>query len=153
MKEITGNIWDADLDVICATTNGITNKNGELIMGKGFALEISQRFPGIAKVFGNHVLHFGNVPYLYRNYPIIKELHVLSIPTKHHWKDHSDINLIENSIKLIVEIADHNLNFRRIGMTRPGCGNGGLEWGFVKSIIEPYLDDRFIVFNQEINHE
>ena len=153
MKETTSNIWDAELNAICVTTNGIVNKNEELVMGKGFALEVSERFPGIAKSLGKHVLHFGNVPYLYRNYPLIKEFHIISLPTKHHWRDSSDINLIENSIKLVVEIADHNPVFKRIGMTRPGCGNGELVWEFVKPVIKPYLDDRFIVFNREINHE
>lgn len=153
MKEITSDIWNAELDAICVTTNGILNKNGELVMGKGFALEVSQRFPGIAKSLGKHVLHFGNVPYLYRNYPLIKELHIISLPAKHHWKDNSDIDLIKNSIKLVVEIANYNPNFRHIGMTRPGCGSGGLVWESVKPVIEPYLDDRFIVFNWEINHE
>jgi len=151
MKEVTGDIWDAELNVICVTTNGNVNKNEELIMGKGFALEVSERFPGISKFFGKQVLHLGNVPHLYRNYPLIKEMYVISLPTKHHWRDNSDIKLIENSIKLLVEIVDGQPSFRKIGMTRPGCGNGGLNWELtVKPLIEPYMNDRFIVFNKEI---
>lgn len=152
MKETTSDIWETELDAICVTTNGVVTKNG-LVMGKGFALQVSQRFPGIAKFFGKHVQHEGNVPHLYRNYPLLKESYLISLPTKHHWRDPADIKLIEKSIKLLVEIADANLHLKRIGMTRPGCGNGGLDWNDVKPIIEPLLDDRFIVFKKEAEHE
>lgn len=147
MIEIEGDIWNANLDVICVTTNGVVNAKGELIMGKGIAKQASDRLPDIRKVLGAHVLHSGNVPKLYRNYPLLKETHIISLPTKNHWKDRSDIDLIENSIKSIVDIADTHPGFRRIGMTRPGCGNGGLNWELVKSFIKPYLDDRFLIFD------
>jgi len=153
MKEKIGNIWEEDLDVVCVTTNGIVTKNG-LVMGKGIALEASQRFPGIEVVFGKHVMKFGNTPCLYRNYPLIKEMHIISIPTKHHWRSMSDIVLIEDSIKMLIGIVNTNPNFRRIGMTKPGCGNGGLSWeNVVKPLIEPMLDDRFIIFSKEENHD
>ena len=152
MKESNKDIWETELDAICVTTNGIVTKNG-LVMGKGIAHEASERFPGIARFFGNHVQHRGNVPHLYRNYPLIKESYIISLPTKHHWRDPADIILIEMSIKLLVKIADDHLHLKRIGMTRPGCGYGGLDWNEVKAVIEPLLDDRFIVFNKEVNHE
>ena len=152
MKEITGDIWNAELDAICVTTNGVVTKNG-LVMGKGTALETSERFPGIARFFGDHVQHRGNVPHLYRHYPLLKESYIISLPTKHHWRDPADIELIKSSIRLLVEIADRNLHLKRIGMTRSGCGYGGLDWNEVKAVIEPLLDDRFIVFNKEANHE
>ena len=152
MKESNEDIWETELDAICVTTNGIVTKNG-LVMGKGFALQVSERFPGIAKFFGKRVQQQGNVPHLYRNYPLIKESYIISLPTKHHWRDPADIELIKSSIRLLVEIADRNLHLKRIGMTRPGCGYGGLDWNEVKAVIEPLLDDRFIVFNKEANHE
>ena len=152
MKESNKDIWETELDAICVTTNGVVTKNG-LVMGKGFALQVSERFPGIAKFFGKQVQHQGNVPHLYRNYPLIKESYIISLPTKHHWRDPADIELIKSSIRLLVEIADRNLHLKRIGMTRPGCGYGGLDWNEVKAVIEPLLDDRFIVFNKEANHE
>ena len=151
MKEVNGDIWETDLDlnIICITTNGMVNSKGEAIMGRGIAKQAADRFPGIKKVIGSHILQFGNTPCLYRNYPLLKETHIISLPTKHHWKDCSDINLIEKSIIAILKIVDVNPNFRRIGMTRPGCGNGGLNWNIIKSFIKPLLDERFIVFYQE----
>ncbi|MCK5014930.1 MAG: hypothetical protein KAS66_14050 [Candidatus Omnitrophica bacterium] len=149
MKESNKDIWETELDAICVTTNGVVTKNG-LVMGKGFALQVSERFPGIAKFFGKCVQHQGNVPHLYRNYPLIKESYIISLPTKHHWRDPADIILIEMSIKLLVKIADDHLHLKRIGMTRPGCGSGGLDWNSVKPVIEPLLDDRFIVFKKEV---
>ena len=153
MKNKIGNIWKEDLDVVCITTNGDIGKKG-LIMGKGIALEALQRFPGIERILADHVIRFGNVPCLYRNYPLIKEMHIISIPTKHHWHNHSDIMLIDNSIKMLVGIANAHPNFRKIGLPRPGCGNGGLPWELVvKPLIEPLLDDRFIIFSKEEYHD
>lgn len=152
MKEITENIWEDDLDAVCVTTNGVVNKNG-LVMGKGIALEASNRFPDIAKYFGILVQQQGNFPHIYRNYPLIKEFYIISLPTKHHWRDISDIKLIENSIKILVDLANMHSHLKRIGLTRPGCGNGGLSWSVVKPIIEPLLDDRFIVYSKETDYE
>ena len=83
MKNKIGNIWKEDLDVVCITTNGDIGKKG-LIMDKGITLEALQRFPGIERIFAKHVTQFGNTPCLYRNYPLIKEMHIMSLPTKHH---------------------------------------------------------------------
>ena len=39
-------------------------------------------------------------------------------------------------------------NFYHIAIPRPGCSNGGLNWEIdVKPIIEPLLDDRFIIYS------
>lgn len=149
MKEINGDIWEADLNLICVTTNGMVDTKGKAIMGKGIAKQAADRCPRIKEVIGSHILHFGNTPRLYRNYPLLKERYIITLPTKNHWRDCSDINLIEKSITAVLKIVDDNPNFRRIGMTRPGCGNGGLNWNIVKSFIKPLLDDRFIVFHQE----
>lgn len=37
-----------------------------------------------------------------------------------------------------------------IGLARPGCGNGGLRWDVVKSLIEPLLDDRVTIVYSDV---
>ena len=56
----------------------------------------------------------------------------------------SDINLIDKSIKQLVELTNQ-MGWETVVLPRIGCGNGGLNWDDVKPVIEPYLDHRFIV--------
>jgi hypothetical protein len=51
VKEIVGNIWDYydKGHWIVITTNGIVNKNGEAIMGRGVALEAAKKFKDLPR--------------------------------------------------------------------------------------------------------
>lgn len=140
MIEAEGDLWAYPADVRCVTTNGIVKRNGELVMGAGIALDAMKRFPDVAKRLGDLVSRYGNRPFW------LSDHRLLSFPTKHHWKDRSDICLIETSARTI---AEHFSTFGRasIAMTRPGCGHGGLSWPEVRSVIEPILDDRFVVLS------
>jgi len=142
MQEIIGNIWETDCDIICVTTNGVVKSNGELVMGKGVALQAKQRYPILAKRLGNMVSLYENKPYLIV-YDNIK-YDIISLPTKYHWRDKSDIELIKNSLIIIKNMISED---HTIALSRPGCGNGGLKWEDVKKVIEPILDDRFTVYS------
>lgn len=155
MLEIKGNIWKCE-GIICVTTNGILNKAGNLVMGKGIALEAKIKFPELPAVFGQHVKKNGNIPFLYyqNGWPCC-----LSFPTKHHWKDKSDLQLIKNSAKIAQSIANELIGQPIPGsylssaynfyMSRPGCGNGHLNWNDVKPVIADILSDQFIVVSNE----
>lgn len=138
MIEAKGNMWDANVDAYVITTNGFVKKNGELVMGRGCALEAKQKFPGIAKLLGYIVNKSGNVPVR-----LIKE-NIISFPVKHNWWEAADLKLIEESCMHILHLVDEN---EKVAMPRPGCGNGKLDWSDVKPILEKYLDDRFIVYD------
>lgn len=67
MQLVKGNVFEQlDLDYVCITTNSILNKNGELVMGAGVALEAKQRFPELPKVYGSKIkkdgVGWGRVP-------------------------------------------------------------------------------------------
>uniref|UniRef100_A0A6M3X5E3 Macro domain-containing protein n=1 Tax=viral metagenome TaxID=1070528 RepID=A0A6M3X5E3_9ZZZZ len=144
MKEKIGDIWKANCNIICITTNGIVKKNGELVMGKGIALQAKQRYPRLAKHWGRYVNMSGNVPHMYE----FNDVKLLSFPTKNNWMDKSDMSLIKSSTQLIANRSDL-WYYKSIALPRPGCGNGGLKWEDVKKEIEPILDDRFIVYSLE----
>jgi len=60
MIEVEGNIWEAKCTFICITTNGYVKGNGELVMGRGVALQCVSRDNSIAKKFGESVQLYGN---------------------------------------------------------------------------------------------
>lgn len=146
MKEIVGNLWDQDNCVICVTTNGIVRGDGKLVMGAGCAKEARDRFPGLDSLLGNRVKSWGNVPHIAGAYQLdkIKVATIVSFPTKNHYKDDSDMKLIEQSARNLRKMAD-DLNWKKVVIPRPGCGLGYLRWTDVKKVIEPYFDDRFFI--------
>lgn len=164
MKEITGNIFEVDADAICVTTNGVVKNNGELVMGAGIAKQFAERYPGLAKYLGECVKEHGNVPCVcfiraprfltnsqtgesYEN-PAFEGRALVSLPTKWHWTQSSDMSLIIKSLEMLV-IEANARNWKKIVLPRPGCGLGGLKWEVVKAVIEPILDDRFYIITPE----
>jgi hypothetical protein len=150
MIEITGNIWTYhDLgEWICITTNGSVKLNSEAVMGRGTALQAKIKYPDLPKRLGQCLIYFNdNIPFVFEKYKII------SFPVKNNWQELADFSLIENSCKKLKELVDSNpLDIKKIYLTRPGCGNGKLNWENVKPILLKYFDDRFIVINLEDNH-
>jgi hypothetical protein len=159
MIEVIGDIFEQkDADAICFTSNGIVKANGELVMGAGIAKAFRDRFPMLAKEagmtvkkHGNHVHAFWALDEKDANPLFSSERIVFSFPTKHHFKDPSDVELIERSAKELVTFVNgltlSPLN--KIYLPRPGIGLGGLKWEDVKKVIEPILDDRFYIVNKE----
>lgn len=140
MIEIQGNIFDCSCDAICVTTNGIIKNNKEAVMGAGIALEAKNRFPILPKILGQKILESGNkVHLLYTT----NDYCIVSFPTKHHWRDKSDLDLIKRSILELVGMTNE-MKWSKVVIPRPGCGNGGLDWKDVKKYMI-YLDDRFLV--------
>lgn len=138
MIEVRGNLWSFNADARVITTNGTIRKDGHCVMGKGCALEAAQRDPtlpkrlgDIIKSQGNHVGYLGNC--------------LWSFPVKHNWWERADPALIKQSAEELVEAFSNDSTVEAVVLPRPGCGNGGLQWGEVELIIRPILDDRFHV--------
>ena len=138
MIEECGDFWTVSADLRCITTNGALGTNYRAVMGKGIALEARMRYHDIEailgsliKKYGNHVFHLG--------------YNLISFPTKYHWKQDSDVVLIKRSAQELVILLRDN-PAKRILLTRPGCGNGNLQWEAVKPVIQEILtDDKFII--------
>lgn len=132
MKIYNCNIWSLvdRADAICVTTNGIIRKDGTAVMGAGIALQAKQRFPGIEITIAKHLKANGNIPGIIHLNPCI-----VSFPTKHDWRNDSDIILIEQSAYLLRQMIVTQ-NWSKIAITKPGCANGKLQW----SQVEPILD-------------
>ena len=128
-------------EAMTVTTNGMIKKDGTAVMGRGIAKSVNDRY-GVSLKLAEHIKKHGNTPCdlgIYNGY------HILSFPTKNDWRDNSDIELIKQSAKHIVKIAN-DLCLERIYITKPGCANGHLDWeNEVKPALIEIFDDRFVV--------
>lgn len=143
MKEIIGNLFD--YSVIVIPTNGIVKADRRLVMGAGVAKEANDKFKDLDLILGKKVKERGNTVHVL-DYEFSTT--IFSFPTKHHYKDNSDINLIEQSTKRLLTKVNY-LEFNQIYLPKVGCGLGNLDWNEVKPLLERYLDDRFIVVSKE----
>jgi len=146
MLEIKANIWDFHLQEnkwIVIPTNGIVKKDGSAVMGGGLALDAAERCPDLPSMLGKRLKQTDNHIYYFPEYKI------LTFPTKHHWQDPSDMNLI---IRSASELANDLRVFRTHGRSiffyipRIGCGLGGLKWHNVIEAVRPFLNEPEFIF-------
>ena len=134
-------------EAVCITTNGITDKNGNAVMGKGIALQAKNLFHCETKL-GKYLKAYGNRCFNLGRYKRKQDNEIftlISFPTKHHWKEMSDIALIRKSAKELTAICD-KFNITKCYLPPVGCGAGGLNWEVdVEPWLSKALDDRFII--------
>ena len=153
MKEVHGDdmfdLLDRTFDkppVLCITTNGDLNKNGECVMGKGVALQFKNLFPSLPQHIGSLIKQYGNRVFNlglfnYKDIPI----RIMTFPTKYHWKEDSDINLIKKSCEEILQVCN-KFDVDTIFLPVPGVGAGKLNYKTtVEPVISLILDSRFYI--------
>lgn len=139
MIELKANLWQIPCDVRVISVNGSTNRFGHAVLGRGCALEAKQRYPELPKQLGallggperNHVYYF-------------EPFGLVTFPVKHRWMECADLALITQSTHELVAMATAQA-WEHVALIRAGCGNGQLSWSLVKPVLEPLLDDRFLV--------
>jgi hypothetical protein len=137
MKEIKGDIWEVKGHFRCITTNGVTKRNGDAVMGRGIAKQASDRNPGLSRQIGSSLRIWGN------HCRIIQPTWFVTFPTKHHWREKADLTLIERSARELEVIATEYSDYIFL-LPRPGCGAGQLKWVDVKSVID-FLPDNITI--------
>lgn len=140
-------------EAVCVTTNGIVKKNGCAVMGAGIAKQANMSFNGLARDLGDLLSWSGNRVYdmgFYKDSITGKRMRIITFPTKYHWRDKSDLELIETSAKQLIDICDER-GITTCYLTCPGCANGGLDWeNQVRPLLEPILDDRFVIVDYQL---
>lgn len=138
-------------EAVCVTTNGVVKADGHAVMGAGIAKQADQLF-NLSKRLGDYINQYGNRVFNMGKYTNGSQLiTVITFPTKHHWKNDSDINLIIKSCEQLVEVCD-KFGITKCYLTPPGCGCGNLSWeNTVKPWVSLALDDRFIVVDNRTN--
>ncbi len=141
MLEVVGEIWEyAGAAMIAITSNGSLTRDQRAIMGRGVARQAAVRVPGLAEQLGsllaqqgNHVFDLGNG--------------IVTFPVEETAWSLPDLRIIARSARELRELADRS-GWQRIVVPCPGCGGGGLAWQEVRPLLEPWLDDRFVVISQ-----
>jgi len=166
MHEITGDLFESEkADAICILTNGFVNASGANTMGKGCALEAKIRWPGIQIHIGDAIRHGGNDCRILteidrevedgavrlaatRGWPdVYVPYEILMFPTKHHWGEKSDLDLILRSATQLMELTDQQ-SWNSVVLPPPGCGAGGLAWeGEVRPLLAQIFDQRIYVID------
>jgi hypothetical protein len=146
MIERCEDLWlVTNCDARCITTNGTIKADGRAVMGRGVALQACRIYQALRKIQGQALQAHGNVPTILL--PAVTP-QLVSFPVKRHWYDWADLDLIEQSARLLVALTDRE-GWRRVVLPRPGCYNGHRDWTReVEPILRPVLDDRFLVVHR-----
>jgi hypothetical protein len=159
MIETKGDLWVVRGDAKVITTNGSVRKDGCAVMGRGVARQAALRWPELPRTLGNSLGVAGN--YLctlgHFSYDPERESHInpamplptegfelVAFPVKERWMEAACPRLIYRSAVQLVAMTEYK-GWEKVILPRPGCGNGGLEWDDVRSILTPLLDDRFVI--------
>jgi len=140
-------------EAVCITTNGIVKKNGCAVMGAGIAKQANMSFNGLARDLGGLLLQYGNRVYDmgFRKDNVTGDwIRIITFPTKYHWREKSDLELIKASAEQLIDICEGR-GITTCYLPRPGCANGGLDWeSQVKPLLETILDDCFVIADYQL---
>lgn len=131
IRVLKGNVISSKSDILVNTVNC------EGVMGTGVALHFRNTFPSMYKRYKEDC-KIG----LYQAGHIREYLHssgriILNFATKDTWMNSSRIEWIESGL---CELHTYlNGTTYSIAIPALGCGNGGLDWGIVRGMIERKL--------------
>ena len=145
MREIRGNIFDQDVDVVCIAANGSVMDNGKAVMGCGRALDAELLFPGLADLLGVWINAVGNHLH-YLKFIEERGYTICSFPIRDKWDGEVDLKLVEESCKDLVESTMPNIT---VALPPMGCGADGKTWEDIKKIMAKHFDDRFVIVEPE----
>lgn len=138
-----GNMWDVfgKTSIFFITTNPIIKKDGSIVMGRGIAKQMKDRYPEFAYDFGEQLSYF-NTHCLFT--PPVAYVGTYGgtdcgyFMVKDHWAENADIKIISRSVEWLTKWAT---NRNRIDLNFPGIGNGKLKREDVLPLIEKLPDN------------
>ena len=130
--------------VYLATCNSVIGANGTLVMGKGNAKALLKTFNDRADLRLADYINNGE-EYNLRiiQYRPKENIYYGAFQSKHHFKDKSDIGLIERSILKLKEAANQRKDLI-FHLPFPGIGLGGLKYEDVIKILLQLPDNVYV---------
>jgi len=131
----SGNLLASEADAVVNTVNTVG------VMGKGIALQFKQAFPNNYKAY-RAACDRGDVKigrmFVWDSGHLGPQRYIINFPTKRHWRTKSQIADIRAGLDDLVRVIE-NLELESVALPALGCGNGGLDWNEVRSLIEDAL--------------
>ncbi len=135
MKYVKGNLLTAPTEALVNTVNTVG------VMGKGIALQFKEAFPANFKKYVDACkkkeLQPGTL-LVVKQQTLEGSKIIINFPTKTEWRLKSKYEYIEQGLMALVKTIQE-YPIKSIAIPPLGCGNGGLEWGKVKALIEAHL--------------
>ncbi|MDR0982503.1 MAG: macro domain-containing protein [Culturomica sp.] len=136
IKYTTGDMLSANTEALVNTVNTVG------VMGKGIALQFKDQYPNNFAAYNAackaNQIAVGNMFVFEEKTMMGDKKTIINFPTKKDWKHKSKIEYVEAGLKALVEVIKER-GIKSIALPPLGCGNGGLDWDEVKSLIEKYL--------------
>ena len=135
IRYTTGNLLEAEADALVNTVNCVG------VMGKGIALQFKQAFPENYEKYRLACEHGEVKPgrmFVFGTGNLMGTKFIINFPTKQHWKGKSRIEDVNSGLDALVELIRAN-RIKSIAVPPLGCGNGGLDWGVVRKLIQQKL--------------
>ena len=132
MKHEQGNMWNIwdETQHFIFTGNSFIKMNGALVMGRGIAKEVRDKFPGIDHAIGTVIHnHLGK-------YGVILGSKIGVFQVKYNFADQADLDLISYSVSKLTVMASEKPQ-ERFDMNYPGIGNGKLNRELVEPLLAP----------------
>lgn len=128
-----GNLLDSTCDALVNPVNCVG------VMGKGLALAFKEMHPTMYENYKvdcrNRLLNPGEVHYYKADFSWDQpQQWVICFTTKNHWSHPSHLKWIESGLDHLASTIV-NYPIQSIAMPPIGCGNGGLNWAVVRSMI------------------
>ncbi len=132
-----GNLLKANVEAVVNTVNTVG------VMGKGIALMFKEQFPRNFEEYA-HACEDGEVRigkmFVTQNKELFGPRWIINFPTKTHWRVKTKIEWVEEGLEDLVRVIREK-DIRLIAIPPLGCGNGGLEWRYVRPLIVTALEE------------
>ncbi|RLL67889.1 macro domain-containing protein [Streptomyces sp. Z26] len=134
ITETRGNLLRDDAQALVNTVNTVG------VMGKGIALQFKRAFPEVFTSYAAACAAGEVKPGTVQAVPVPGGRWVLNFPTKRHWRQPSRIEDIRTGLDDLARVLGE-LRISSVAVPPLGCGNGGLPWPEVRSLIVEKLQD------------
>lgn len=138
IKYVIGDLLSAEAQALVNTVNTVG------VMGKGIALQFKEKYPSNFNHYltacKNNQLVPGKLIITKESTTDSGEKIIINFPTKTVWYKKSQYSYIESGLDALVK-AIKEYNIKSIAIPPLGCGNGGLNWDIVKSMMEGRLSE------------
>lgn len=136
IRLVKGDLLNSKAEVLVNTVNTVG------VMGKGIALRFRDAFPNNFEVYRQACLagrlHIGELLIVMDGNLITGAKTIINFPTKTHWRKPSRYTYVEKGLRALRTYLIEN-NISTVAMPAPGCGNGGLDFFKISSMILEHL--------------